>query len=251
MRFGSVIGVGPLSDREKERNREYSRSLNLPSAFEAKGSGPLAIIGGGPSIMDRVEELRAWPGARWAINGAMAWCRGRGVPATYISLDPEPTDIDDMRAGERAIVGTHCNREIFDALLARQAEVSTMDLADLVYCSTTASAAIFLAVLLGYSPVTLFGCESSYTDRTHAYAELYYGEPVAVPIHLMRVACNGGEFLTKPEFLFQAEYLAEALRRWPHLYRERSGGLLAAMVANPDYDIVAGSKALHESLATS
>jgi hypothetical protein len=50
-------------------------------------------------------------------------------------------------------------------------------------------------------------------------------------------------------YLAQAELLAELIRSAPGVFCDRSGGLLSALVADPEYDIVAASKDIHEAIA--
>lgn len=99
-----------------------------------------------------------------------------------------------------------------------------------------------LSIRMGYRDVTYFGCESSFEERSHAYHDERNE-------HIFRVKCNGQSFLTNPPYFMQAEYLSAMIRLTP-LLKERSGGLLAAMVADPDYDITHGNRAFHEHLGT-
>lgn len=83
-----------------------------------------------------------------------------------------------------------------------------------------------------FDSITFFGCECSYGETTHLYD--VYDDPMHSWIV---VRANGQTFRTKTEFLQQAIQLAELVHRFP-TYRERSGGLLAALVQDHEHDIV-------------
>lgn len=237
----------PYPPDVRARHRAHTATLRLAKAADARRSGPLAVIGGGPSISNHVPALRAWSGAVWAINGAMQWCRANGIAASYVTFDPERSDLEAIRSGEECILADHLSPVAFDLLHAKVAHVLTCTTYDDVLVhGTTATGTAHLAILMGHWPVTFFGCESSYGDTMHAYQSTLEGAPLPIPEHLMRVVCNGAAYLTKPELLVQAEYLSAVIRALPDVYAERSGGLLAAMVRDPDYDLVAATQALHD-----
>jgi hypothetical protein len=96
--------------------------------------------------------------------------------------------------------------------------------------------------LKGYRSVTFFGCEGSYGGETHAYTHERRDLR-----SLMRVKCNGEEFLTTPDMMMQAEFLGELIREAP-MFHERSGGLLSAVVANPEIDVIAATQRIHDAL---
>lgn len=139
---------------------------------------------------------------------------------------------------ERAVLATHCDPGAYATLRGKQVYQVSPD----VPGPTSAVGATVLAIEAGYRKVTFFGCESSYADATtHAYQ----CEAVS---DLIRVKCGGATYLTKPELLGQAEQLASAIRTFPRFYEELSGGLLSALIDDPDYDLVGVSRSLYETL---
>jgi len=212
--------------------RNIALSPNLPPP---SGSGPLAVVGGGPSILERVDELRAWKGDIWAINGACSWCADNGISAYMMSVDPHPDLAGLVRGVERAVLAEHCDPSVFKALKDKQVYKITGDIPG----PTSAVAAAKVGILAGYDSVTFFGCESSFTDKTHAYEE-------QLPDDLVRVMC-GEPYLTKLEFILQAEALAKIIRAVPAI-RERSGGFLGALVEHGDYDVTHISRALNKEM---
>lgn len=234
---------------EIEACTAYAKSLGLSFVEEAQciNNAPLAIVGGGPSINARVDELRAWRGEIWAINGALPWAVAHGIDAAFFTIDPDTythspsPSFESVSRGGRVFAAPRCPTEMFDYLVAIGAEIRLIGL----HAGTTgATVAAKLSAFLGYTEVTLFGVESSYHGTTHAYDEQ------SIP-DLMRVACGACEYLTKPELLLQAQYLAALVRELPGVFRERSGGLLRAIVQAKDiedYDITAVSRLIHQSL---
>jgi hypothetical protein len=226
------------------RNEAYARSLGLPYVKESERP-PLAVVGGGHSILENVAELQSWAGDVWAIGSAFQWCRSQGIKATFFCVDPQP-GAELVIGAEHAIVATCTDPGVLRALQAIGARVEIFDLvATLERCNhgpTSATAVPELAVPdMGYRSVTFFGCESSYGGTTHAYKD--HAEPCRI-----WVQCNGEEFETGAEFLMQAECLAHVLRALPQFFNERSGGLLRALTATPDYDITHVSRKVYREL---
>jgi len=111
-----------------------------------------------------------------------------------------------------------------------------------VHGPTSACAAPYIAVTRGHRHLTFYGCSSTFTPdgRSHAYK--------VERRELLDVACNGGHYITNPTMLSQAEFLADLIRAAPGVFADRSGGLLSALVADPDYDIIAASQDIHDNI---
>lgn len=239
--------TGCVPPETMERNTEYGRSLGLPSVTSS-ASRRLAVIGGGPSLRDHLDELRLFDGDRWIIGTAFAFCRDNGIDGAFFDIDPQPlTEAIDIRGVRKAVLATCVDQSFFDALRAGGAEIEVFDLIMTAeranHGSSTVTAAPELALTVGYIDITFYGCEGSLDDAARVGdakdagpMRAYESEEVGRD-RMLRVACNGEAFLTVPEFLLQCEFLATMLRMFPALYRERCGGLLRAMVADADYDI--------------
>ena len=100
-----------------------------------------------------------------------------------------------------------------------------------------------LAREMGYEEISFFGCDSSFGDRTHAYMDESY-------LSFMKVRCAGQIYDTCLPLLYQALCLAEVMREAPEFFRCCSGGLLAALVSDPDYEAVAVRRSTYENLLT-
>lgn len=208
------------------------RLANLRGLPHVKGSGRLALVGGGPSAARYLDELRAWPGEVWGINGAASWLVDQGIAATFVTVHPMVDNVSPRV--RRAVLGEECSPELFDALSDRAVFLLTDQTPSgqtLPRGGTTATAVAICAPLLGFTDVSFFGCEGSYAATTHNYP--VYQDP-AEPWVIVRA--NGETFRTKAEFLMQSRIIAEFVHAYP-FYEERSGGLLAALVQDHDYDV--------------
>lgn len=251
-------GGPPVEEGQIALNAMYARSLGLPFVKKGPAHGRrLAIVGGGPSIRDQVEELRAFDGDLWGINGACRWLASHGIESTFISVDPH--EIVATWVGpeiKKALLCARLHPSVFQILKHADVRVFELFLDDphngFKCCSSTASLGFDLATDLGYRSITFYGCEGSYggnlngdnsQDKSHAYPE-----PSEKREHRMVVKCGDGEYLTAPDFYVQCCELSQLIRKFPAHFSERSGGLLRAMVENDDHDIIKVSRALMESL---
>lgn len=228
----TIKAVASVNSDILARNRQLSPNLPPPH-----GSGQLAIVGGGPSVLNHLETLRRWPGEIWAINGAFQFLRSHGIPATFYTICPNPgtPSLSELASGaRRAVVAAHCEPELFATLKGAETFKIACDLPG----PTSAVAATFVGLSAGFEQFTLFGCEGSYGESEYAYG--HESHP-----YLMRIECCGEAYLTKPEFLLQAEQLAEVIIALPKMYREQSGGLLRALVeSRMEYDVTHVSRSM-------
>lgn len=192
----------------------------------------LAVVGGGPSATNHIEALRAFDGDVWAINGAYHWCLDAGVEATLFTIDPVY-----MGGASKAILADICDPRLADMC----DEVFVQPLDGVARGSTSATAAPHIAVLLGYREIHFFGCEGSFGETTHTFKNIDGSR--------LLIRSNGKDWLTNPQMLMQCEVLSEMIRMAPHVFIERSGGLLRAMINDPDYDAIAGSREIHEAMS--
>jgi hypothetical protein len=235
--------VPSVSQAERDSNAVIIKTLGLA---DHRGSGRLAVVGGGPSIARHADELRSWDGEIWAVNGAVNWCIDHGIDAAFYTADAAeahrwPYDLSRIR---RAVLAPDCSPSLVNYLLARGATVTLTT--PIQSGPTSANASDFLSLKAGYRHVTYFGCEGSfdYLDlaATHAHA--------AHPIEDWMVVELGGErYRTKAEFISQSIMLANILREFPDTYSEKSGGLLRAMIEHgPEFEVYMVSNSLYAKL---
>lgn len=205
--------------------------------------GKLAIVGGGESTEQHLEELRAFQGEIWAINSTAKWLHERGIECTYIAIDPGPVHTITPW-GKKAILATWCHPD----LRTHFEEVQLFDLIEtdpggIPGSTTCASRAMSLALHQGFYDVWLYGCDSSFTPgRDHVDRHEEWPEQAIV-------RSNGRDYVTILEWVMQAETMSQLIRMAPDVFHNRSGGLVQAMVDDPDgWEVVAVSEALKTAM---
>lgn len=183
--------------------------------------GKVAIVASGPSATDYVDLLKTWDGEVWGINGAFAWMRKRGIkPTAFVGLDPEPILRDyliDVPADATYYLATQVHPWVFDHL--RDRNVRIWFPADGQVCypygatpiyggSTCLGRAPNLAYHLGWREVHIFGCDSSFTHKSHVYGD------AQLPAGTFTVEMGDLKFLTTRQMMQQACDFAEAMVEW-------------------------------------
>lgn len=218
--------------------------LNLP---KHRGVGRLAVVGGGPSIRDHVEELKNWDGEIWAVNGAINWCLDNGIDAWFYTADAMPPHMwaYDLSRIRRAALAPDVSVEMVKYLQGIGAEITLTG--PIQSGPTSANASDYLSIALGYTSVTYFGCEGSFAEAAQD-ADTHAVHSAPIP-DWMIVEVRDEYYKTKAEFLCQSIMLANVIREFPHVYSEKSGGLLRSMIKNgSDYDVAMVSNTLFAKL---
>lgn len=230
----------PASDEEVRRNVAHANSLGFPRLGKAE-TPRLAVVGGGPSIADRLEEIRAFDGDIWAINGAWKWLKDRGVDAWFYTLDPSELTIAHGAGATKAMLATMCHPKVFENLKGAHIECVHIGEGGFENGPTSASTAPYIGLERGYREFFFYGCECSCAGSTHAYGNFNLEN------HL-RVSCGGEEFDITSDFVMQAELLGAMIRAAPHVFKDCSGGLLAAVIAGGEIDVLAAKPAVHKAM---
>lgn len=209
-----------------------------PRIQKGEHKHPLAVVGGGPSLLGRLQELREWPGDIWAINWTADWLIERGIECTQFSVDSDPMP----SKSKRAILATCCDPVTF----AGHESVHVFDMMEhatdgIGGGTTSASRAPALAISLGYPGLAFFGCDSSFEDADHV------DRHEAMPDMLM-IRADGADYKTRPDLMLQSQELAQLIRTFDAYFDNRSDGLLAAMVADDQWEIVGVSAGMKAAL---
>jgi hypothetical protein len=229
-------------------NVAHARSLGLPYFRESEPHGRrLAVVGGGPSIVDKLDEIREFSDV-WAINGACGFLREHGLDSTVFSLDPFPIVAPRIAGAKKALLCTRCDPSVFETL--KGADIELFDVMHeapggiWASCSTVL-ATFHLATLRGYRQTVFYGCEGSFGEgSTHAYMN-----EVDLQDYRFVVECGGKQYLTSPDLYMQTQQMAVFFRGAINdSFTERSGGLLRAFIDNEEHDIVRVSPALMAGL---
>ena len=225
-----------------DSNIEHCRALGLPS-IKGTGRTRLAIVGGGPSVKEYLQELRDFDGDIWIAASAYHWCRYNGIDGRFMAVGPEAIIAKLAVGAEKAILSSCVDPSVFEVL--KDADVQVFDLVSdgpmMNHGPSTVTAAFVQAIKADYREVTFYGCDSCYTagGNSHAYEDSKHDYRIGVTV-------GADEFYTEALLLLQAEYMAKMISTAPHVFKEKSGGLLRALIGNPDYYIVSGTKELHE-----
>jgi hypothetical protein len=231
-------------------NTAHAASLGLPviEKMSLVNAGRLAVVGGGCSTLEHLQELREWTGAIWAINGTCQWLKSQGIESTLFSVDPDSCLADLAVGCSRAILGSHCHPSVFEVLKDADVTIFHSEMVKDAVCpmiggSTSATRVPKAALMLGFREIHYFGCESSYEGATHTFKDEGANDKQLI------IRAGGNEYRTTLQFMVQAENLAKLIRELPHLFKDRSGGLLRAMVDHWDtWEVVALSGALRDIL---
>lgn len=250
--MGKINFAGKMCVEHKvlEKNMRHARKLGLeylkkvPAKEIAFHDRKLAVVGGGPSAATRLYELRNWDGEIWAMNGACTWLRNKGIESTLFTIDPMPVLAESCAGAKKAILSTRCDPALFKAL--EGANIRIFDVAQdkeggfLSSCGTVLTVPD-IATDLGFRDISFFGCEGSFEDQTHNYMN----DPQD---YRFVVSCGGREYMTLPELYVLTVEVAKLLKAFSHHFHDCSGGLLGAMIQNPEHDIVKVSQGLLASL---
>lgn len=235
----TIDGELPVSVEKYEDNRRRAAVIGVPEVeADCLAGRRVALVAGGPSINAHVDALRAWDGEIWAVNGTYRWCRDRGIEATLLAIDPHPIVLRWAEGAHKAILGDTCDPAVFEML--KGADVRQIRIAPdgIKGTSSTATSVPFLAMHTRARSVTFFGCESSFEGDSHAYMHEDRDDMLVISVGF-------DDFLTYSDFFLQARELSAMIRALDGYLVEESGGLLRALVKNPDHRI----KWVHEDYA--
>lgn len=209
---------------QRQESIDYAVSLKLPNVLRrtVPRAGKVAIVASGPSATDYVDLLKEWDGEVWGINGAFVWLMHRGIkPTAFVGLDPEPilkdylTQIPEyatyyLAAQVHPCVFDHLKDRNVKLWFAADSQVKFPSIAVPVYGGTTClGRAPNLAYILGYREVHIFGCDSSYTNKSHVY-----GDKGEMPAGTFPIEMGGRTFLTNRQMLQQACDFTEQMVEW-------------------------------------
>jgi hypothetical protein len=240
-------GTVPVSHDELMQHVAYAKSLHYPEVREQEPHGRrLAVVGGGPSIVDRLDEIREFTDI-WAINGACRFLREHGIESTLLTLDPCDFLAPRVSGATKALLATRCHPDTFKTLAGADITVfdAVNDTQNGLWASCSTVTVVFhLATVLGFRKSVFYGCEGSYSEKTHAYMD-----EAELQDYRFVVECGGKQYLTAPDLYMLTTQMAMFFRlAINESFTERSGGLLRALIENEEHNIVKVSRALLASL---
>lgn len=240
-------GKIPVAHDDLMRQVAHAKTLGYPEVRAVPPHGrTLAVVGGGPSIVDRLDEIRGYADI-WAINGACRFLREHSIDSTLLTLDPCDFLAPRISGATKALLATRCHPDVFSVL--EGADITVFDAVNdtengLWASCSSVTVAFHLAAVLGYRKTVFFGCEGSFTDQSHAYMD----DAELQDLRFV-VQCGGRQYVTAPDLYMLTRQLAPFFRRSINeSFIERSGGLLRALIENEEHDIVKISPSMMAAL---
>lgn len=238
----SFIAQMPQSMDELHAN--IAANAHVPEIERVPPHGrKLAVVGGGPGVRASLSTIKKLDADIWGINRAPHFLAKHGIRSTMISVDAlnDPSQFAEPEVCDGAIFSSWCDPAIVSRYDARIVHMEPLVPGGIHGAVTTAASVPLIALAMGYTDVTFFGCEGSFVDSDHAFEHV--GEP-----HQLIIDANGAKYRTYPEFLMQCQELGAVLKQFPTVFKEASGGLLRAMLEDDNWSIDAVSTPLKDHL---
>jgi hypothetical protein len=243
VRFEIVTKRLPFYDIDKN----VKKSLGFRRIKYRDGRPPCAVVGGGMSTKDKVEELRIFEGDIYAINDVGKFLSDNGIPSILFAIDStwHPFEVGPLVKG--ALLSSMCNRKQFNLFDKKNIEVFDQlgDEQWYMYGPTAATHAAWVLLKMGYKEIYYYGCDSSFAkSETHVY-----GRQGQAMTERLVVLAGGEEYQTNTYLLPQTIFLNEQIKKYPNNLFDRSGGLLTATRNDPDgWGVVAATEDVLQKL---
>lgn len=238
IRLTAVKGSINVSDEQRRANIRAAIGRGLPQVRGTHAINParVCLVGGGPSLTETADELRAQAedGAKLVgLNNAYSWLIEHDFrPSAYVQVDARPSNRRFLEThgkvpGCTYFLASHLDPLFFDLVSGwpnvylfhaiAGDDQQEFDILNEYYFgrwqpidggSTVLLRAIRLFSLLGFRAFDLYGCDSCYLDWLHhAYAQTQNDDDVP-----QKVTAAGQEFLAAPWQISQAMEFMEFVR---------------------------------------
>lgn len=227
------------------RQRDVPRLHELPMYGKYRHGETIAIVGGGPSLNDTLDELTKIETVM-VCGSAHDYVVAQGLSPRYaVMCDADKSEADFITRPLHSctyLVASCCDPSVFDALAGYDVVMWDNDQGDHEIfgadarhaiqggCTVTLKA-INIAIMLGYiGRHHFFGFDSSFTDAEYAYG----GNPTNGRPLLVKV--SGRIFSSTTGWLAQAANFRDMVLAMPHFFTPtvHGDGLIAAMIQNGD-----------------
>lgn len=196
--FALLAGVNTVAATPAEESikniptnlaRGFPRLHQMPEFQRIKGSDvPIAIVGGGPSLKQTIDELRGFRHIM-AAGSVHDYLRSQGFAPEYaVACDPSPLMANYFRnpsSETKYLLSSHCDDAVFEALKGMSIAIWHCAPIDKEFLDqhdpgwhavgggcTVGLRGLSLAIVLGYENIHLFGfdsCLGETDDEHHAY----------------------------------------------------------------------------------
>lgn len=251
--FSEVV-KGRLNTDDTVIKKNVSKNIRrqLPQfAMQVPHEGKIMILCGGPSLNGQLKSIRAKLAKGWkclTVNGVYNWCLERNIePNGQVVMDARPYNkkfVEPLLEDCTYLLCSQCDPKVFDKvkessrvyLWHGNGEVIHR-IADRYYNSraiqvpggtSVGTRAIFIAVMLGYRTISVYGLDSSYADKKHHA----YTQEINDLKHVYKVRCARKTFLSDGWMLKQLDEFMEMCQYLPkELEAEfRGDGLIQTVV---------------------
>jgi hypothetical protein len=193
---------------------------------------PCAVVGGGPGLVSRLDELRAFKGDIFAVNDTAGFLSDNGIECFLYAIDASRHLFKIGPLVNGAIFGSRVNRKQFNQF--EYDNVAVFDQGEdisggIVGGPTAVCRAPHLFLRMGYMQVWFYGCEACFYDYTHVSGN----QDVAFN-DMMIIEAGGVQYLTNASMYLQTVWLAENIAKHHKFLINRSDGILKAFIENPD-----------------
>jgi len=230
-----------VSDAQIASNRKVNRARGIPKVGTSPVKPRLAIVGGGPDLGRFVDELKCFDGEIWAINGAYNWCKASGIDAVFYAIDPSFRLLPLVRIVHKAVLVDTVHKAVFNSLGAKVSEIAWTGLRDIKHGTTAAATAPMIAAERGHNHVTFYGCQSSFTAST---THMYKNDKLSK----IWIKCGGIEYVSCPQFIMQAEFLAGLARGLPTGIKVKGQGFLSCLIEHGTFEVTHIERSINEGL---
>ena len=230
-----------VSDVQIARNRKVNRRRGIPKVGSFPVKPRLAIVGGGLDLGRFIDELRCFDGEIWAINGAYNWCKAIRIEAMFYGIDPSFRLLPLVRCVEKAILADTVHQAVFDSLGDKVVEMAWTGPDDIKHGTTAAATAPMIGAERGHNHITFFGCQSSFDPMaTHMYKN--------ADLSKVWVKCGGVEYISCPQFIMQAEFLAPLARGLPKGIEVKGQGFLSSLIEHGTFEVTHVARSINDGL---
>lgn len=228
------IGGGGLADLQIVANTEHQRVVDNVRENVASGlpwldmkdahAGHAVIVGGGPSVADKLDELR-WRQSQGhliiALGGAARYLQRNGILADcQVLLDAREDNVKFVLPEiPEHFICSQCDPAMFKALEGRNVTMFHVNTAATVEAlaggreanlistgSTVGLIAMGIAFTQGYRNIHLYGMDSSYTDKSRHHA---YEQKLNDADRVVEAVVGGRTFTCAPWMVAQVEQFQE------------------------------------------
>lgn len=192
MMAAQLEAVSNTARAKVAENIRHACSLDVPWLdLLPAHDGDAVLVGGGPSLERGLNEIvhRQQAGAKvFAQNGAFSYLRQYGIePDAHVMIDSRPENKNFItETAKEYFLASQCAPEVLSRALPAPLTIFHLNTADvlesipqndkplhLISSGTTVGlAAMAVAFCLGYRKLHLYGYDSSYTDKHHAYRQV-------------------------------------------------------------------------------